>query len=60
MSEAVREEFFADPDVRLCGSAHPTGRATEVAGDAFSNLVDNRDGEPCLISVEAGQIQASN
>lgn len=32
LSEAAREEFFADPNVRLCGSAHPTGRATEVTG----------------------------
>ncbi|WP_197376000.1 acyl-CoA dehydrogenase family protein [Mycolicibacterium baixiangningiae] len=32
LSETARDEFFADPDVRLCGSAHPTGRSTEVPG----------------------------
>lgn len=32
LSETARDEFFADPNVRLCGSAHPTGRATEVPG----------------------------
>ncbi|WP_197383650.1 acyl-CoA dehydrogenase family protein [Mycolicibacterium mengxianglii] len=32
LSETARDEFFADPNVRLCGSAHPTGRSTEVPG----------------------------
>ena len=32
LSETARDEFFADPNVRLCGSAHPKGRSTEVPG----------------------------
>jgi alkylation response protein AidB-like acyl-CoA dehydrogenase len=32
MGDEARDEFFADPDVRICGSMLPNGRSTEVAG----------------------------
>ncbi|MET0456975.1 MAG: acyl-CoA dehydrogenase family protein [Mycobacterium sp.] len=32
LSGEAREEFFADPNVRLCGSGLPKGRSTEVTG----------------------------
>ncbi|GAS95958.1 uncharacterized protein RMCC_2924 [Mycolicibacterium canariasense] len=32
MGQEARDEFFAEPDVRICGSMLPTGRSTEVPG----------------------------